>query len=420
MACIVIAPVTFNLAETTRGIEVARALGADHRIVFLAYEPEYVHLIHEAGFEVRQLAPVMSPKERAQALALDQGRGFRHPFTRDFVRRRVAAERQLIRDVKADAVVHFTNVTSLISARAEGVPIVYPVPFALTRPHVEQVKRLGLIRGKSPVARAADRVASGILRLIYARLSLAPRAFSAVARENGVEPIRTMADLFAADWNLLTVLPEELDGISLPENYRRAGPIFAKLDGEVPAVVRELAAAPEPLIYLALGSSGNRSLALAAAQALGDMDVNVVAPLRHFLRPDDEVPPNVHLVDLIPAHLIGDMVDAAVLHGGQGTVQTACATGVPFVGIGLQPEQVWNVDVCARRGNAVALSRRDVGGARFSRAVEQVLHDPSVRAAAAQAAKDAQGEDGAAAVARFVIEELPGLQRPPGFTSPRD
>ena len=83
-----------------------------------------------------------------------------------------------------------------------------------------------------------------------------------------------------------------------------------------------------------------------------------------------------------PAHRLGGLVDAAVLHGGQGTVQTACATGIPFVGMGLQPEQTWHVRMCEQRGNAIAVSPKRVGSPEFLDAVRRVLADPGIRAAA--------------------------------------
>ena len=91
-------------------------------------------------------------------------------------------------------------------------------------------------------------------------------------------------------------------------------------------------------------------------------------------------PPNVHVTDLLPAHRLGGLVDAAVIHGGQGTVQTACATGVPFVGMGLQPEQTWHVRMCEQRGNAIAVSPKRVGSPEFLDAVRRVLTDPAIRA----------------------------------------
>ena len=176
----------------------------------------------------------------------------------------------------------------------------------------------------------------------------------------------------------------------------------------VPAIVTELAAAAEPLVYLGLGSSATRELALTAARQLGTLPVHVVAPIRHYLDPGDRVPGNVHVVDLVPAHKLGGLVDAAVLHGGQGTVQTACATGVPFVGMGLQPEQTWHVVLCERRGNAISLPPKKAGSPDFVAAVKRVLTDPGIRTAAGEVQRAYATEDGARVVARIIADNLAG------------
>jgi hypothetical protein len=46
---------------------------------------------------------------------------------------------------------------------------------------------------------------------------------------------------------------------------------------------------------------------------------------------------NVLVYDWLPAPKVNPLADIAVIHGGQGTVQTACAAGTPSIGIGLQP-----------------------------------------------------------------------------------
>lgn len=406
MAAVVFCPITFNLAEVTRMIEVARALPARHTPVFMGYEDDFAHLVAEAGFEYRPQHPAFTPEERALALRFDQGRTLRNPFTAELVAARVDAERALIRDVKAAAVVIGTNPTSMISARAEHVPLFYPVPFALTRPQVEQTARLGLVRGTGRAARTLDHVATTALRWAYNHAPLAPRAFTTVARAHGVPPLRTVVSLLEADRNLLTVMPSELEGYALPDGYERVGPIFAHLDTPLPEVVHELAARPEPLVYLGLGSSASRDLTLAAARRLGDLPVHVVAPVAHYLRDGDVLPPNVHVTDLLPAHRLGGLVDAAVLHGGQGTVQTACATGVSFVGMGLQPEQMWNVDVCVRQGNAVALSPKQAGTTALPDAVTRLLTEPRFREAAGRVRDAYAREDGAVASARVIAAAI--------------
>ena len=402
MATVLFCPVTFNLAETTRMIQVAHALDRVHRVVFMGYEAEFVDLIRDAGFDYRAGEPSWTRAERDQAIAFDQGRSFRSPFTTALVGARVDLERRMIRELGAAAVVTGSNLTSFLSARAEGVPLFYPVPFPLTRPQVAQAKHLEFVSGRGWVARAADRVATSVFRWIYNSAPLAPRAFTTVAKANGVPPLRSVADLLTADRNLITQMPWEMDGFELPDRFDLVGPIFARLESPMPDSVAELAAAPEPLVYLGLGSSADRRLALDAARALGELPINVVAPIRHYLRAGDEVPANVHVTELLPAHRLGGLVDAAVLHGGQGTVQTACATGVPFVGIGLQPEQTWHVRSCERRGNAIAVSPKQVRRPEFVDAVRRVLEDPDIRAAAEEVREAYRGADGAAASARLI------------------
>lgn len=406
MATVLFCPVTFNLAETTRMIQVAKALDPSHNVVFMGYEADFVDLIRDAGFDYRACEPSWSRAERDQAIAFDQGRSFRSPFTSALVSARVGLERRMIRELGAAAVVTGSNITSFISARAEGVPLFYPVPFPLTRPQVAQAKHLALISGEGRLARAADRVATSVFRWIYNSAPLAPRAFSSIAKANGVPPLRTVSDLLTADRNLITEMPWEMDGFELPDGFELVGPIFAHLESPMPELVAGLAAAPEPLVYLGLGSSADRRLALDAARALGTLPINVVAPIRHYLEPGDAVPANVHVTDLLPAHRLGGLVDAAVLHGGQGTVQTACATGVPFVGMGLQPEQTWHVRACERRGNAIAVSPKHVDRPEFLDAVRRVLDDPRIRTAADEVCEAYRGADGAAASARLIERAL--------------
>ena len=409
MATILFCPVTFNLAETTRMIRVAQALAAldaGHRLLFMGYEEDYVPLIHAAGFEYVPCNPVLSARDREQLLAFDQGKTFRSPLTVEFVGARVTLERQLIRDHDAAAIVTGSNLTSYISARAEEVPLYYPVPFALTRPQVEQARHLFLVGGRGQISRVADLMLTAAFRWIYTRAHLAPRAMVKVAQANGVRSGRTIASLITADVNLVTDMPWDLEGFDLPPEFTQVGPIFAHIDAPLPDVVAELAAAPEPLVYLGLGSSADRKLALTAARALGSLPVNVIAPIRHYLRPDDAVPPNVHITDLLPAHRLGGLVDAAVLHGGQGTVQTACATGIPFVGMGLQPEQTWHVRTAERRGHAIAVSPGRVGSPEFLEAVKRVLSDPRIRAVANEVGDAYANVDGAAASARIIDAAL--------------
>lgn len=408
-------PLGFNLAEVTRMIEVARHLPTPVRAVFLTHEHEFRRHITDAGFDLLPGGTALTPREQAQVMAVDQERGIRLPFTVDLLDSRVRAERVAVHTSGAVAMVHGTNPTSVISARAEGIPLFYPVPFALSRPFLTGGAVMPVLQ-PSPVGRPLNRALSGLAGWGFTRAPLVPRCAAEVARRHGAPPPRTAADLFGADITLLTATEAELDGATLPADHQRVGPIFAHLPGEVPDLVHDLAAGPEPVVYLACGSSGSRRLVLDAARQLGGLPVRVIAPVRAFLTAADitGLPANVHVTDLLPAHRLGGLVDVAVLHGGQGTVQTACATGVPFVGIGLQSEQRWNVDVCVRRGHATALSARRVRTPAFPRALHHVLTDPGVRATAQQVAHEYAGENGAARAAEIIADHVAGRAQASG------
>ena len=79
-------------------------------------------------------------------------------------------------------------------------------------------------------------------------------------------------------------------------------------------------------------------------------------------------------------------MDIAVIHGGQGTVQTTVSAEVPFVGIGMQPEQDLNILLYRKFGNAVQLSRGKLTERKITKALQMILTDSKYR----QKAKEAQ------------------------------
>ena len=50
------------------------------------------------------------------------------------------------------------------------------------------------------------------------------------------------------------------------------------------------------------------------------LPVTVIAPVARYLGPGDRLGPHVHVFDLLPAHRLGDLIDASVIHGGEGTL----------------------------------------------------------------------------------------------------
>ena len=65
---------------------------------------------------------------------------------------------------------------------------------------------------------------------------------------------------------------------------------------------------------------------------------------------------NIYITDtFIPALQVNSLADIVLSHGGQGTVQTAVASGTPILGFAVQPEQQVNLDHIAAFGGAIRL-----------------------------------------------------------------
>ena len=375
------APETFDLAETTRMLEVARACGERWQIEFMCYGGQYAHLIGEAGYACHCLTPHLSPERIEQlgrALRLERGGRM---FTAAELIARVRSEAQLYEALRPAAIVTGFILSAYLSARRAGIPLVTVAPLAVTRPFFEA--GLGTFPDhfdRGPLRLAPQRLKDAATNWwgLHTRQWLGP--FNTAARELGLPPFGRLVDLVEADEMLITSVPEIVGLTDLPPHWRYVGPIFAHLAGEVPHEVRELPR-DRPLVYFSLGSLPNGDIQERLLDALADLPVRVVAPIGPHLRArPHRVPPNVLVFDLLPAHKVCPLFDLALIHGGEGTVQTACAGGVPFVGVGFTPEQDANIGFLVRRGTALRLRRRDIDAAHLGSAFERLLQ-PEVRAA---------------------------------------
>lgn len=408
MSTVLFAPETFNLAETTRAIEVARKLRDRHECVFAGYSARYVNLVEEAGFELHRLQPELDDEQADQLIRFDQGKSVSHPFDVKMLRARVRSELDLIERVRPAAVVIGTTLSQFVSARAAKVPLVYVKPFAYSWPHVRQTRSVPLFSGDGSFAGTVNRGAATLLRGVAGWTTYKPGSFRTVAREYGVELPRRTIEALDADLNLVASHSPYLRSYRLPEHYRLVGPVFARLPGEVPAevvaIAEEAVKRDRPVVYMVMGSSGNRETILKVLRELSRMPVTVIAPVAHFLTDRDrrDLGAHVHVRGLLPAHLLGPLVDAAVIHGGEGTVQTAVLWGKPFVGIGFQLEQRWNIADCVEFGNAIGLAPAQAAGEPLRDALTRVLHDPLMRTRAKKMADRFASVDGAAAAAEHI------------------
>lgn len=401
---LIFAPETINLAETTRMLEIAKELRADYCCLFVGYSDEYSWMITEAGFEFTLLNPVLTQEKIEHLWKVDRMESFADPFTEHELRKRVLGEIQILRDSKAEAVVMGFTLSFAISARVMKVPLICVMPFPLTEPFL-----------RHNLASVPDEFYRGMIRifpeklfrnlinkwLLNTRLWMKP--FRTISKEYDIKPLIKLVDLYQGDYNLITDIPELTGVDDLPENWFYVGFIYAKLKMEIPLILN-LIPRDKPLIYCAMGSSVNKDILKVVLESFEGIECYVITPMKKYIESmkNLKIPSNVYVTDLLPAHLVNPLADIAVIHGGQGTVQTAIASATPFIGIGLQPEQEANIDLAVRQGIARRIRKYEMKPSRFRKELKILLAEKRAFVRAKELSERVQHYDGIALVAKHV------------------
>jgi UDP:flavonoid glycosyltransferase YjiC (YdhE family) len=328
-----------------------------------------------------------------------------------------AAEVDYFRHHGVSAVVTGWTLPALLSTRVAGVPLVTEHAGSWVPPVFER----GLLPAPlTPVGIPFQRwLPRPLVRRMFnagvANLSIYTDGFNRAAAELGVPGVPSFPALLLGDLTLLTDVPAllglsaaEVDAWRPSDRYRPetriryAGPIYARLPQPLPERVERFLAAPGPIVYVAITSTGPEVVraALDAAERAGARVV--VAGTTHELA--DLAGARSLVEPVLPSHLVMPHVDAAVITGGQGSVQTALASGTPFVGIPLQPEQHLNVHLAERAGAARLVPRDEVDSATLAAAIAEVLGSTGHREAARRLQAAMAEVDGPGAAADAILE----------------
>ena len=100
----------------------------------------------------------------------------------------------------------------------------------------------------------------------------------------------------------------------------------------------------------------------------------VISPVKALVEKlNVKVPSNVIATGWLPAHKVNPMADITVIHGGIGTVMTACLAGLPVVGVGMQPEQEANLECLVRKGFAIRIKKRRLSSEKINEDIKKLL-----------------------------------------------
>jgi UDP:flavonoid glycosyltransferase YjiC (YdhE family) len=405
---LVFAPCTYNLAETSRLLEIARGVvrnpGANEafRVHFISEGGEFESLIEKAGFPLERLEPRITQEKIDYAYKVDRGEALGSVFSGKELIEKIGNELAFLRTLDPVAIVTGSYVSMPVTHRVLGVPLVWVVQSTWLEGFFKNGAGMTKDVHFRPLKKILDRFIYMMLAL-WMRVALL-NPLNHAAKHYGVPGIRTMFEYFRGDLNLVAE-PPDFTGAQLPEDYRFIGPVTAHEDFPIPAEVRNIAR-DRPIVYFAMGSSGTPEIVAKILESFEGRPYRVIAPVRSLLRkvPGVKVPDNVILTDWLPAHRVNPMADISVIHGGVGTIMTAAAAGKPIVGVGMQPEQTSNLSAIAKKGFAIRVPKSRDPSALVQAAVAKLLADDGARAKAEAFAKELARFDGPALAARALVD----------------
>jgi UDP:flavonoid glycosyltransferase YjiC (YdhE family) len=391
---VVLLPNAGFLSETTRMLAVYRELEKlGTPAVLASHGGTYEGVLREAGVPWERIPPTQTSEDCTRLLELLNNPFRGHLYSRKQLRKIVENEVSFFRQVDARVVVSGFTLSASLSARALSIPLVV-THLASWIPPVLERGRFGVSEffdSSFPISILPDRLQARLVAWLFPRVRKHAGVFKQVAKDLDIEPVRGLFDLMLGDLVFVTDVPEIL---GIPEEdleawrprsacyrpdlrFSYVGAIYARVFGKVPEEVTRFLRSTKPTVYVAMASTRSEYMQ-AVLDTIETMDVRaVIVTTVH----GDELEPkgDVLLYDFLPSHEVMPLCDAAIIHGGQGTIQTAIASGTPFVGIPLQPEQNVNLKIIEHRGGSRTVSLKALRKGDLRSRLEEVLGDESFR-----------------------------------------
>ena len=387
MKTLVFAVAGYNLAETGRMIEIARAARKHFNVIFASYGGQFEQLIEDEGFRLDRMSPRLTQEKLARLRVVLSGETLNTVgyLSAKELAARVPNEIAFFKEVKPAAVLTGWCLSVTISTRAAGIPFVNVLHSTTVREYYEAGLQswpdrtdFGFVRWL--FRNDEERMNRWMSRLVL-KLAAPAKAYNAIGSTYGLPKFKNFIDLIEGDHTLLADIPEWVGFPDVRPSLHYIGPLPARIDRPIPDEVISMPR-DKPIVYFAMGSSGKPALVAEILAGFRDKPYCVIAPVRsHIEHMTVDIPQNVVVTGFLPAHKVNPMADISVIHGGQNTVMNACLSGTPIVGIGMHPEQQANLDACVRKGFAIRLSKKRATASDVLAAVDKLLRDKKAKTA---------------------------------------
>lgn len=406
---LVFAPCAYNMAETTRMIEIAKGI-RNHgeavkmfHIQFISDGGNLEYLVEKEGFPLKRMDPRLTEKQIQNIAKVDRGEKFSPALPLEVILQKIENEIRYFEEIKPAAVITGSYMTVPVSCRKTNIPLVWVIQSTwLEGFFAHGAGMTDGIRFK-PLKMVVDWLILGFINFWIRTGFLS--SINKAAHHFGVDGYKSIFDYWKGDITLVAE-PPEFSGAQLPPHHYFTGPLIAGQNFPLPKGLLEIPR-DKPLIYFAMGSSGTPLIVANILRGFEGKPYRVIAPIGFFLEktPGVKIPDNVFVTDWLPALEVNKMADLAVIHGGIGTVMTAVYAGKPVVGIGMQMEQVANLSCLVRQGFAIRIPKSKDPSQKVQRAIAELLNDDRAKDKAWEFSKIMAGWDGPRMAAERIYEK---------------
>jgi len=366
-----------TLAQIVRLLALARELRTDRYDVHFACGPGHDWLFNDRAF--RRWPLFTLPGADALA-ALAKGQRLYDERT---LERYVADELSVIEAVKPDVIVGDFRLSLAVSTKVTGVHCASLIN-AYWSPYAE---RDAFPMPDHPLVRLfgvelAERYFPRALPHVFAHFA-AP--LNSVRKRHGLAPASLLEQLCFGDTVLYADIPELCPLESAPPTHVFLGAVPWAPSMPLPPDIADSDSAL-PLVYVTLGSSGDRGALPAVLDGLAEL------PIRGVLAtagkpPPSRIPGNFRVFDYVPGDELCRRAQLVVTNGGSSTGYQALAAGVPVLGLASNLDQYLAMKAITRVGAGSTLRAASADAKQVRTAAVRLIEDHGMRTRAREIAR---------------------------------
>lgn len=313
------------LSHYVRPAVLAEMLDTSEYQYWLAASSEYKKYAGDRFIEI----PSIDVKSFDKSSNRNKGKDL---YTYEVLNEYVKKECTILDEYKPDLVFGDMRFSLGISCRMKGIPYVSLVN-AYWSPYSETQKWLPdryFVRFLSAKSRH-----SILIKVIYIINRNFTEGYNRLAKENNLSEVDTMEQLYCnADYCFYLDVPQAFSTFNLPSTHHYLGAItgFPETIDSENVDIQVIKKRNKKIVYLSVGSTGDRKKISSILSALSQLDVEVifVTTNRHF---DNKIYPNFTVVRYINPKKILNDVDLVICNGGSGTIYQALEAGKPILAI---------------------------------------------------------------------------------------